>query len=654
MCGISGIFGLKGLKRNFSRDIYAMSQRLKHRGPDGEGMVFFGEETATPVFTAETPEACKNNALPYSPQQLFSAFTENFSGGFAHRRLSILDLSKSGHQPMCTADKRYWITYNGEIYNYLEIRKQLEEIGVKFFSSSDTEMLVNAYAVWGVTALEKISGMFAFVIYDKEEERIFAARDRFGVKPFYYAIQEQQFIFASEQKAFKAIDFFSSGVNPNAFVDFFYHDTLEREEEGFFKNIFELQPSHFLQLDLQRGELIKKRYYELSFENEKHHPLTIVEQIEKTKLLINESVLSHLQSDVPVGSCLSGGLDSSAIVALASPALKYPIELFTASFPGFAFDESNWAKIIAERVGGHQNYVCPDADGLFSNLESLIYSQDIPLFSTSTFAQHSVMGLAAQCGIKVVLDGQGGDELFGGYPNHYLLYWKRLLHTGQWKKLFQEIDLAPAGMKSGKQLAKHWMVEPITSFAGKVIGRKLIEQARPELNWLNKEFVASANFDHSPKKPNSLNELLKEEFTGVRLKGYLKCEDRAAMWHSVESRTPFTDDHQLVEWVFSLPSDLKIRLGKNKFLLREAMKGLVPDLIIDRKDKLGYVTPNQKWLLEKKEQVLAIVCDKNNPYFEVKEIEKHFENFMEGRVSPNDHRLFKWVSFSIWLKQFGF
>ena len=654
MCGISGIFGIKGKRKNFAKDIFLLSQRIKHRGPDGEGMVFFQAGKAKPVFSPDTPISCRNNELPYSPGEPYEANQEDFIGGFAHRRLSILDLSKSGHQPMCTANQRYWISYNGEIYNYRAIRKELEAKGIKFFSMSDTEMLVNAFAVWGIDFLEKISGMFAFVIYDVLEEKLFAARDRFGVKPFYYAMQDRQFIFASEQKAFTGLDFFESGVNAKALIDFFYLDVLEREEEGFFKNIIELRPSHFLQLDLKHGDLIVKRYYELKTSDSSFGNESLTEVIAQTKVRVEQAVQAHLQSDVPVGSCLSGGLDSSAIVGLAAPALQYPIELFTAGFPGFAYDESKWSTLVAEKFSGKQHFVYPEAGGLLKHLDALIYSQDIPLFSTSTFAQHSVMGLAASQGIKVVLDGQGGDELFGGYPNHYPVYWQQLIRAGRWKDFVNEYSVAPAGMKSTRQLVKQWMLKPATRLAGSRVGASLIEQARPELRWLNKELIASVTLPKEEYISGNLNELLLHEFTGVRLKGYLKCEDRAAMWHSVESRTPFTDDHALVEWVFSLPAEYKIRGGINKFLLREAVKGIVPDAIVERKDKLGYVTPNQQWLKEIRSEVMSLVLDTPNPFFNRNLIEQEFGKFMEERNSPNDHRLFKWISFSVWLKEFGF
>ena len=653
MCGIAGVFGLRGMERNFSADLLAMAKRIKHRGPDGEGMVFFNKEFALPLFTDETPKASIGIELPYSPQKECYGFQEKNKGGFAHRRLSILDLSAHGHQPMCSANKRYWITYNGEIYNYKEVRKELELGGTKFFSNSDTEVLLYAFEKWGVTFLERISGMFSFAIYDTVEERIFAARDRFGVKPFYYRLNEETFVFASEQKAFLGLSDFRPELNQNAFVDFFYFDTLEQEEEGFFKNIFELRPGHFLILDLRQGFKKMERYYSLDESSGKIPNLSEQQIIERTKALVEKAVETHLQSDVQVGSCLSGGLDSSAIVAIASGALDYPIPLFTASFKGYDFDEGHWAKMVAQKSGGIQHFVNPDDTGLFSNLEELIYSQDIPLFSTSTFAQHSVMSRAASEGIKVVLDGQGGDELFGGYPNHYSAYWKELLKKGNWKILRDEIQHAPVGMKSAKQIIKQWMVDPVIKRMGDGGGRGMVEMLRPELKWLNRDFVQSASGIAPKNSHNDLNRLLRDEFTGVRLKGYLKCEDRASMWHSVESRTPFTDDHQLVEWVFSLPSSLKIKKGINKYLLRKAMEGRVPEEIINRKDKLGYVTPNQQWLMKNREQVKAMICDEGNPFYHVKLIEKEFDQFLEGRVSPNDHRLFKWLSFAVWRKQFN-
>ncbi|HXD94218.1 MAG TPA: asparagine synthase (glutamine-hydrolyzing), partial [Bacteroidia bacterium] len=445
MCGIAGIVKLKNSSLNLCNGIVQMTNAISHRGPDGEGFLLADESSVVAAYGDKTPEEIKNSRFDFSPSRHIIDTGSNPFLAFGHRRLSIIDLSAGGHQPMCVKEKQIWITYNGEIYNYIEIREELEKKGYRFFTNSDTEVILNSYLEWGEYCINKFNGMWAFVIYDREKNELFGARDRFGVKPFYYYLDENIFAFASEQKALLKTEGIKTGINPAAAFDFFLKNTMEHEEEGMFKNILELFPSYAFKISLQEKKIVKWKYYTLpvnegwgNFSEKKFN-----EAVSRTRELFFSAISIRLRSDVPIGSCLSGGIDSSAIVCIINELRKKTptaekLQLFTACFNEKEINESAYAELVTKQVNGGWNKIYPASSELLKDFGDFTYCQDTPIWSTSGYAQYRVMQAAKNSGVKVVLDGQGGDELFAGYYPYHFRYWMDLLKRGKVKSFYNE------------------------------------------------------------------------------------------------------------------------------------------------------------------------------------------------------------------------
>ena len=447
------------------------------------------------------------------------------------------------------------------------------------------------------------------------------------------------------------------GINNQAVYDFFLHDELELKEEGFFTNIIELFPSHNLILNLNSHEIKIERYYSLKpntyFEdyNEKSYS-TFVKTIEEK---IVNAIKIRLRSDVAVGSCLSGGIDSSAIAGIAASLNpSNPLQLFTATFPQQAMDESNWAKLVAHSINSKWHTVTPNSDELIQELKNLIYCQDIPIWSTSTFAQYSVMKLVNKNGIKVVLDGQGGDELFSGYLPYFTYYWNDIVSNKGLSTALKEIKF----YKKLPQALKYWITEEAKKSKNGII--ELYKQKNKHVNYFNSSFVNQYKLTHASfPKPQSLNEHLANEFSISRLKGYLKCEDRCAMWFSVESRTPFADDIELIEMLFSISGNYKMKNGITKTLLRDSTKKYLPEPIYNRKDKMGYVTPHNQWLFEQKDAIIPYFNKNLEGYIDLKKLTNSLNHLLKNpdhlsneESAKENTFLFKTLAFSVWREVF--
>jgi asparagine synthase (glutamine-hydrolysing) len=660
MCGIAGII----LKKRTS-DIHLpfalekMNKILAHRGPDDEGFILFKGDSFQAAGGDSTPiEVFNDPSFPFLPQSHIREFKEDYTFGFSHRRLSILDLSPAGHQPMMDITGRTTITFNGEIYNYVELREELKSFGYEFKTESDTEVVLNSYLKWGRDCVSRFNGMWAFVIYDNLTQEFFGSRDRMGVKPFYYYSDEAVFAFASEQKALVRIPFVKTEINASAAFDYFVLDRIEYEEEGMFKNVFELPPAHSFTYNLHSKEFNKFRYFSISLNNSfvDFSEEREVYYSEKLSELLQNAVKLRLRSDVPVGTCLSGGIDSSAITGIIqSLNPNNPLNTFTASFEDKNIDESSWAKMVADRPNTHWHQTFPNAGELLEDLENLTICQDIPIWSTSTYAQFRVMKLASEKGIKVVMSGQGGDELFGGYHDYLFPYLVELFHKGKLGLLNQELqqsDIPSTYIHFLKQLSKRVL---ISNFSGD-IRLNLHKEIHPELNFLNQDFLKhhSHRFELTEEEQSSsLNEALSKDLNNRLLKKYLKCEDRCSMFHSVESRIPFADDLPLQEFAMQIPSAFKIRNGYQKYILRKAVLKYVPAKLAFRKDKMGYVTPNSSWI----KHILPSVMDKFSnpdlkPFMDIDKIQKQPELLFNDQKSGGNSKVFKFISFALWLKTF--
>lgn len=656
MCGITGIFDLSGKNPFLKEQIIKATRAIRHRGPDDEGYLLFSQDEFIPSGSEETSSEAWQTNFSYSPKVRIESHNKNISGAFGFRRLSIIDLSAAGHQPMCTSDKKLWIIFNGEIYNYIELRNELLAKGYSFLSNTDTEVLLYAYKEWGESFLHKLNGMWAFAIYDVNNKSLFAARDRFGVKPFYYFKDSAHFAFASEQKALLTLPFIQKKINPVAVFDLFAFGKYERREEGFFENILELPPATILQFDFLTNSLKTKKYYELKINTqaEKFDKRKFNSYSKKTQELITEAVKIRLRADVPIGSCLSGGLDSSTIVCTVNKLLKQePLnqigdqqKVFTAIFDEQKYDESKWAKIVVDETKAEWHTVKPVKQDFLKEFETLSYCQEMPLTSISTYAQFKVLELARKTGVKVVMDGQGGDEIFAGYPHYLPVHWRELLKDKNYSAFFKELNTF--GTLHSLSILSKEKIKSLT--AGSTFNRYYFKDQQ----YLNESFYQkqSTNWKKNATE-NSLNEILKDDLTGTTLKHYLKCEDRSSMWHSLESRTPFSDDINLIEYVFNIPSVYKIHHAQAKYLMRNSVEDIVPDQIIERKDKKGFSTPNNEWITALKNELRTYITQDLDEFINVKKLLKDYDNFFELKDSAENYRMLKFFGFAAWKKVFN-
>ncbi len=640
MCGITGIALKTTDSLNIKEAIQAMSKSIKHRGPDGEGFLLADRKRVTVCSSNDTP-SFKSTSLNYLPQKNVSEVNGEVTLAFAHRRLSILDLSlsESGHQPMCLQDGKLWITYNGEIYNYLELKKELEQLGANFVSSSDTEVVLNAYKYWGIECLNKFNGMWSFAIYDIEKNNLFCSRDRFGVKPFYYINTHNAFAFASEQKAFVKSSLIKAHANEKALHDYFINNKTEIEERNFFENVKELWPGHYLTYDLENHIVHSEAYYKLDHHYVHETDLQSNEDLtRKVTAALAKAVDIRLRSDVEVGSCLSGGIDSSVLAVLMSKGEK-PVHFFTSVFKGDSSDESKYAELVAKKVNGIHKTVEPTSEGLFNELETLVYSQDVPIWDTSTYAQYKVMELAKLNSIKVVLDGQGADELFAGYHHYFVAKWNYLLGYGN---IF--------GLMSDMMASKKSISSPLALFVKEKIKSAYNVYLKDNEPYFDSVFTQAYPAINPVQYFENVNHQLAYDIGSARLKSFLKCEDRCGMWHSVESRTPFSDDVDLIELMFSINGNRKMQKGVSKYFLREAVKDKLPNEIYTRYDKKGFETPMNKWVSGNFNNIIETVNASKFSFVKTDLIKKKFN---EGKAGSFETKLlYKLLVLSLWKKAF--
>lgn len=669
MCGICGILKHSQSDIHLPLVIKSMTDSIRHRGPDDEGYVLFNLESNQHVCAGskDTQLSAWDTDYEYTPAVRIEEIDESHHLAFGHRRLSVIDLSVAAHQPMCLIKKDIWITLNGEIYNYIELRNELINKGYQFISQSDTEVLLNAYKEWGTECLQKLNGMWSFVIYDRNKNILFGSRDRFGVKPLYYYSDKKTFAFASEQKALLHIPENNISINESGIFDYLFLSQIEMRDEGFFNNIFELKSAHYFIYTIDKQTFSTAKYYDLDY-HKGMAPFDVFKQQEyqsKTHELMQNAIDIRLRSDIPVGFCLSGGIDSSSIVCMASeinkakPAkqLGEQLKCFTAINSSDKYNEAKWAELVVNKT--KTDWIktnCTSAD-LMNELEKIIYHQDIPLLSTSTYAQYKVMQSAAENGIHILIDGQGGDELFAGYAPFYSAYYSELICNLKFKTLISEIkniEVSPTSLAIyGKSLIKYG----IDKLLPESIKNVLAKQIKPEAQYLKTDFIKNNKANISFAGEYQLigtNKLLSKYFQDYYLKNLLRWEDRCSMAFSVESRTPFSDDINLIEYIFSLPANYKIYKGWSKSLLRNAMQGILPDAIKNRTDKMGFSTPQQTWLkeiqTEMKSRIIALKHTDN--YVDTDKLLENWESIFTGNNSKAQDFAWRYMNYLIWKNMF--
>ena len=604
MCGIFGIFS-SALPGNGI--IRAALDSIRHRGPDDEGYVFI-KTTGDSCIPASGSDTCSGPRDEY--RDILTVEAADHDLLLAHRRLAIIDLSPQGHQPMSYEDGDLWTTYNGEIFNYRELRTELRSSGYSFNSDSDTEVVLAAYREWGERCVLKFNGQWAFCIYDRRQKRLFCSRDRFGIKPFYYCFDGRNFAFASEMKALLALSFVDTKLNRPLISDFVIFCGLDTSEETLRKGIYQLPPSHNLIIDMPGKRPRIERYYELRFfdrvgDYDQRQALRYADDIRD---LLIDSVKIRLLSDVPVGTCLSGGLDSSSIVGIINKLLEEGgigseqigerQKTFTAGYDDPTVDERIHADEVIRHTSADAYFCYPDAEGLWKELDSFLYHQDGPCFSTNIYPGWDVMRLASNH-IRVVLNGEGGDEVFGGYPRYEILYLADMMRKGRFKDLAAALRgmghrhgfsrTVSSGAISGCLAA---IPRPLQPFFLKVWYRTRIRAVK---HLLNERLSLEGYLSGMSDSLKSLNQFLISDTRIAYLPQLLHYDDRNAAAFSIENRVPFVD-HRLVEYVSGIPSIYKLHRGWSKWLLRLAMRDLLPEKIVWRKDKLGFPTPFKTWL----------------------------------------------------------
>jgi len=585
MCGIFGIWNLDGDAVDVGK-LQLATNAIRHRGPDDEGYLLVDTRTGR-TRSCGGPDTDYRLSLPHLDQHK----SEYFDLAFGFRRLSILDLSPGGHQPMASPDGSFWIVFNGEIYNYRELRSELAGHGHNFKTSSDTEVILAAYQQWGESCVEHFNGMFALVIWDSTAAKIFMARDRFGEKPFHYVyIPQRLFAFASEMKSLWAAGVAGREIHEETLALFTQHGQVEIGEQTIYEGVHRLPQAHCLTLTAD-DRFQKRRYWDIDprlridgWSDERY--------AEEFREHFTNSVNLRLRADVPVGSSLSGGLDSSTVVSVINRLLPENAvqKTFSARFDDPSRDEGKWMDLVTKSNRVERHDVWPTAERFFEELESLFWHQEEPFSSASVYAQWSVMRLAKQHEVTVLLDGQGADEMLAGYHSYFnemtddLLNSFDLLGYLKWRR----DCLAMHGVVPG---SFRRVLSQKTPEGVKRLLKKGMERSRA----LPKVEPAQPDYPREFARVSSLRKLLWWNTTREGLVELLRYADRNSMAHSREVRLPFLD-HNLVEFVFKVPDRLLMRDGWTKWIIREAFRGIVPKEISDRVDKLGYMPPQQKWL----------------------------------------------------------
>ena len=644
MCGITAVINKNNIPTQF---LVQANSIVAHRGPDDEGFLLWNPETGLRVFSGN------DTATPSIQQHHLtnvSTVTTNWKVGLGHRRLSILDLSPAGHQPM-PDEQRFALTYNGEVFNYLEIQEELKALGHVFNSSSDTEVILKAWKQWGAESLHKFNGMFAFVLLDTQAQKMYAVRDRFGVKPLYHTSTDSYTAFASEAKQLRILPEYRFELNKQVAYDYLRFSLLDYNQETFENNILQLSPGHYMEVDLLTGTETIHQWYTL---NPPEWKGSEEEAISQFKALLKDSVRIRMRSDVSVGSALSGGLDSSTLVSLMREVLEeqeipnHPIQTISSCSEDKRYDEFEYAESIIKKFNALPSKVFPSFEKLLQDIDRLIWHMDYPFGSTSQFSQWCVFEEARKRKLTVMINGQGADEQLAGYGGNDMSLYIGLMSNGRWMELWREAwaykrynGKWPFAFVVGAlqhKLPKKWMDKIPDRF-------RVFKQYAPV--WLKSDGMKQQLF-----WPDGLKESLIRQVTQDPLPSLLRYEDRNSMAFSIESRVPFMD-HRLVEFTLGLPEHMVYRRGERKVILRKAFRGRLPDKIIDRRDKMGFVSAEERWLKEEgkkwfEEKVIQASKDNSNTIDE-KEAIAYLQDMQVGAV-PFNFDPWRILCFDLWLK----
>ncbi|MFZ4400524.1 MAG: asparagine synthase (glutamine-hydrolyzing) [Bacteroidales bacterium] len=646
MCGICGVFNINSHAIN-KNHLLKMGKLIHHRGPDDEGYLLINtyENVIKHCHGEDTIIELKSK-LPF----VLNDFEANLGLGF--RRLSIIDLSPAGHQPMADIQNKCWIVFNGEIYNYQEIKNELIALGYSFRSETDTEVILNAYLEWGKDCIKRFNGMFAIALWDIEKQTLFCARDRMGIKPFYYHFDGKQFAFASEIKQLVKSNIVTPKVNYANVYNYLLMSRLNVDRNTFFEGIIELPPAHIMEVSSTGIQI--ERYWDID-EHNNLNGLSDNAYAKEFEELFADVVRLRLRSDVPLGIALSGGLDSSSIACVAKRFVSNPIKTFSVYYEDDKkFDEREFINEVLKTGNFNPIYYTANQNVSFEELTKFFYHQDEPCMSASPFSAYKNNENIRKAGIIVALNGQGGDELLAGYHTYFKYYYLDLVRNFKIFKLIREFNLY--------QKEFHLTNKQIINMFSK-IGLRLILSDKFLKKFEYKE-IANENFYTADLKKHQYPVMLKQKYkeelknnlyqtlVNTSIPHLLHWEDRNSMAHSIESRVPFLD-YRLVEWIFSIPTEQKIKGAETKYILRNAMKNILPEKVRTRMDKVGFATPTDLWTnkLLKKEisEIFASPQFKQRGIFDAEKIEKAY------RESPTDFKtneIWRILSMEMWFRIF--
>lgn len=617
MCGFS-LALLPGAAQVDAVIIERMTAAIRHRGPDDEGRFFSG-----PIAM-----------------------------GF--RRLSILDMSPLGHQPMSSADGHVTLVFNGEIYNYVELRGELEGLGHRFKSSGDTEVLLAAYCQWGADCVEKLNGMWAFVLYDRKRNLLFGSRDRFGIKPLYRYSDGRYTLLASEIKSIRASGVYHGGTNWQIASRYLVEGRLDETPETFYSGVTQIPPGYCFELTLDGGY---KQWPFWSLEN--LPPSNVRDPAASFAELFEDAVRLHMRSDVPVGVHLSGGLDSTSIIC-ASARLRSaqgatePLLAFSYITP--EFDESRYIRDTIEQTAATLVKLNTTPVRLWDTLREVLGFQDEPMHTMTPLVGYELMRLTAGTGVKVILNGQGADETLAGYSSYFRECWRTLLQQGRFGSAWDEMGkyvAAHGGSQKSlfvdqlRYVVQAWMTR-IGPYRKLRMWRRL--QANNASGWFKPELLSHHVLDEEKPITLDLNRQLAYSVYHDPLPLYLRIEDRNSMAHSIEARLPFLD-YRLVSFAFGLPENWRIRGPWNKFVLREAMRNRIPESVRARIDKMGFPVPGRSWFADTlAEPVLDTITSRaarERGIYNTETIVKDIDRHRRGEIDVSD-RIFRTAQHEVW------
>ncbi len=653
MCGIFGILARPGSFVD-PAEVHRALNAIRHRGPDDEGFAFLDSQrnTLDCFGGADTDESLQLARVETGRDATYTA-------ALGHRRLSILDLSSAGHQPMMSAhDTRRWMTFNGEVYNYIELRRELEGMGHRFASGTDTEVILAAYRAWGPAMLTRFVGMFAFAILDLDRRQLLIARDAFGIKPFYYTTPGGRLAFASETKALLELPDVGRSLDAAALFQYLRLGIIDAGAQSLFAEIKQLPAGHFAVIDLDAPDRVQSQAY---WALRRTAPIDIPfgESVQHVRELFERSVRLHMRSDVPVGACLSGGLDSTAIVLTARGLIPSDTAFHTFTFIAEdpALSEERFVDLVTSSPGFTRHDVRPVAGDLLQDLDTFVRTQDLPFGGTSIYAQYRVFKLAAAAGMKVMLDGQGSDEMFGGYNTAVSAQLTSLLLRG---RIAEAVQLA----RTFGIVIPNYRGRLVLSALGRIVPPWAIRMAMSAVgealmpSWMNRLWFDARGVMAGPRMQGRGRDALREELIysleTLSLPQLLRYEDRNSMAFSIESRVPFCIP-ELAEFALSLPSSQLIRPpASTKAVFREAMRGLVPDQILDR-PKVGFTTPEKDWLTTLRPWIMDTVSAPFGPelgFLQREELQR-FVNSALGSGGVFSSTLWRAVSVVHWSRLYG-